>query len=128
MTCIVLKSPGTSLKFIKHLSYMHLDVKIQLQVLKRWVTIILTVYLSLLSDFFKYLSTNSTRFPTSKTLENTVHFSTQQRFIHQQYQYQVPNVNKSWKFIVCFKKILWGETMCTSSNVQNNPWEISACS
>ena len=75
MPWILLMSPVKSPQFIKHLSSMHSKGNTQLQILKWWVPLISELYpFFFWSYLFQYLSINSTRFPTNKTLNKKVHF------------------------------------------------------
>ena len=75
MPCILLQSPVESPQFTKHLSCMNPKGNTQLQTIKWLVSLISSLYLSFsLSDLFRYLSMNSTRCPTEKTLKEIVQF------------------------------------------------------
>ena len=74
MTWIVLKSPKNHHKSPKTCLSSILKETSHLKNRNLWVALISSFYISLVwSHFFQYLSTNSTRCPTEKTLKDTLH-------------------------------------------------------
>ena len=101
MPQILLKASERSPQFINHMFYLNLEGTTKLQLRKWWIDIISEFYLSFfLPDFCQYLLLNSIRCSTQKHSKIQFNYSKQQLFIHQQYQYQMSNLNESRNFIM----------------------------
>ena len=92
MPWIILQLPVKSPQSTNHLSSMYPRGNTQLKILKWWVPLRSSLYLSFFqSELSQYLSIIIPRFPTEKRSKRQFTSSKQHCFIHQQYQYQMSN-------------------------------------